>query len=519
MLNISKEDLKKLNEEQNQIINSEARKIVVHAGPGSGKTYTMVQKIKKELEEIKDYQGIIACSFSREASKQLEHKIKENENNEQANNSYIGTIDSFVINEIIVPFKNRLLKSQNLPCENQEVSFYFPPYDSKSSQLEKEGIRDDNKTEIEECAGEWLNKLFNGVYEISCASYCWATYLIKTCDILSQYIAAKYTTIYIDEAQDMNAFQHMFFKNLIHQCDLKIVLIGDKNQSIYEFRGARPEQFYNLRHKGYREYEITYSVRCHKSIIDFSNLLLNPNFKYEKHDDVRVKLNKLPTADFISQLEGNYYILCKTNDKTRQVYKYLRDHQMDVILSQQIAISDKNFSDNYLGLIEDILKYKVNLKNKNPKLVVSREELKTSLSNYVIEEQIQDRFLSVGDLTDLEYIIKVFKIFKISLPPGVIGSLKEELSKEEVLNHYKNFDKPNRVMTIHASKGLEADNVFVLLEEPFKYDNAYKRELFVAFTRAKNNLYISKSKEIRKQITECDEDLNRIIKKITNPDK
>ena len=35
---------------------------------GSGKTYTVVKKIEKELQEIENYQGIIACSFTKEAS-------------------------------------------------------------------------------------------------------------------------------------------------------------------------------------------------------------------------------------------------------------------------------------------------------------------------------------------------------------------------------------------------------------------------------------------------------------------
>lgn len=46
-------------EEQNKIIDSRCKYIIVSACPGSGKTYTLVKKIKKELNEIADYQGII----------------------------------------------------------------------------------------------------------------------------------------------------------------------------------------------------------------------------------------------------------------------------------------------------------------------------------------------------------------------------------------------------------------------------------------------------------------------------
>ena len=39
--------------------------LLVH---GSGKTYTVVKRIEKELQEIENYQGIIACSFTKEVN-------------------------------------------------------------------------------------------------------------------------------------------------------------------------------------------------------------------------------------------------------------------------------------------------------------------------------------------------------------------------------------------------------------------------------------------------------------------
>ena len=49
--NLSEKELNKLCEQQNAIINSNYDRIVVSAGPGSGKTYTIVRKIAKELKE------------------------------------------------------------------------------------------------------------------------------------------------------------------------------------------------------------------------------------------------------------------------------------------------------------------------------------------------------------------------------------------------------------------------------------------------------------------------------------
>ena len=53
-------------------------------------------------------------------------------------------------------------------------------------------------------------------------------------------------------------------------------------------------------------------------------------------------------------------------------------------------------------------------------------------------------------------------------------------------------------MTIHSSKGLESDNVIIVLDNRYNNINEeFKNKLFVAITRAKNKVYIlSKNNEV-----------------------
>lgn len=512
MLNISQRNLEKLSKQQLEIINSKERKIVVHAGPGSGKTYTMVKMITKELEEIDDYRGVIACSFTQEASSQLEKKVKEMSKNTEY--SYIGTIDSLIINEIINPYKNRLLKSLGLVHDTKELTFSFPEYQSKASELTRQGIKEYNKTERENYEKKWIQGLESGNYEISFAAYTWATKLVQDSEIVSKYLSSKYTTVYIDEAQDMNEFQHKFFEIFVEKCNVKIVLIGDKNQSIYKFRGSRPEYFFDLTDKGYTEYKITESVRCHKSIIDFSNLLIDRSFIYDIHDDCRVYYNVSPTLENLNKTQGNYYILCESNSKALEVYNYLTSNGIDIILSKKLTIKDKNYSDNYLQLIEEIIRYRVNLDNKDPKQVVSVLDFKDILGNYQLYTKLKDNIIYDSSSSLIRYIEKIMTLIEIPLPDDVRDNLKKELLDEKVINQYKNFSNINRIMTIHASKGLEVDNVYVILNKVYKYDEEYKRKLFVAFTRAKNYLFISKSKESYYLTEPYESDFQDILTKI-----
>lgn len=100
-----------LEKQQNEIINADERKIVVSAGPGSGKTFTLVKRLEKKFNETENYKAIIT-SFTKEASNQLRDRTC---NIDGINESYIGTLDSFIMKEIILPYKNRYLKECNLP--------------------------------------------------------------------------------------------------------------------------------------------------------------------------------------------------------------------------------------------------------------------------------------------------------------------------------------------------------------------------------------------------------------------
>lgn len=104
-MNNKEKIMEKLKHEQSTIIDSKENYILVSACPGSGKTYTIVKKIEKELENIENYQGIIACSFTKEASEELKCRINKKYD---LSNCFVGTIDSFIKN-IICKFINRAL--------------------------------------------------------------------------------------------------------------------------------------------------------------------------------------------------------------------------------------------------------------------------------------------------------------------------------------------------------------------------------------------------------------------------
>ena len=71
---------KALIEEQEIIVNSNKKYIVVSAGPGSGKTYTIIRKAVRELKMLESNdieKGLILCSFTREASLEIQKRLNK----------------------------------------------------------------------------------------------------------------------------------------------------------------------------------------------------------------------------------------------------------------------------------------------------------------------------------------------------------------------------------------------------------------------------------------------------------
>lgn len=142
-------------------------------------------------------------------------------------------------------------------------------------------------------------------------------------------------------------------------------------------------------------------------------------------------------------------------------------------------------------------------------------DFKDFLGNYQVYNKLNNTIIYNAKLSLIEYIEKILELVGVPLTSIIKENIVKELTDEKVINHYKNFSDVDRVMTIHASKGLEADSVYVVLNKVYKYDEEYKRKLFVAFTRAKNNLYISKSRESSKMIEPIDYDFRNILKKLS----
>jgi superfamily I DNA/RNA helicase len=150
------EILRLLSEQQEQIITASEPKILISAGPGSGKTRTISGKIARILASLTEEEGVIAISFTREAASELRGRIAREADLKR---SFIGTFDSLILEEIVDPFKNRFLSAKNMPMVDEKLKFRLPIRNSEIDVLTKSGPSILNKKSLQHCYQEWIQNL------------------------------------------------------------------------------------------------------------------------------------------------------------------------------------------------------------------------------------------------------------------------------------------------------------------------------------------------------------------------
>ena len=303
----------------------------------------------------------------------------------------------------------------------------------------------------------------------------------------------RYDLLLVDEAQDLNRCQ----QELAKRAGKRLILCGDPKQAIYGFAGADAE---SMRRMG-RELEatqvgcvtlpLTVTRRCGKAIVKEAQRLV-PDFEafetngegkisYAAYDDACYEDGRSKGISvYHPMVADGDMVLCRVNAPlVSQCFRFLRAGRKAIIRGRDIG----------QGLISTVKKMKAgNVADLIGKLSdwlhaeVSKENAKRNPSEAKIIG-LQDRFDCLScfaeSATTVDGVIaKIESVFSDNNGSGIILS------------------------SVHKSKGLEADRVFLLqpkgatIPHPMA-KTAWQRDqevnlLYVGVTRAKNELvYVS----------------------------
>ncbi len=514
---------------QNSIIEYGGNTVVM-ASPGSGKTFVISEKIKKILgdDSLLNYQGVIAISYTRKASSNLKQRTLVD--GVWSKNSFFGTIDSFCLTQIVLPFGGFAMGYAN--CEVVPVAYCDL---TEEQRTEFRWLTEGHPPYGEIKVPTW--KLFYGLYtegKVMIESLeLLALHILKECPACRKYIKARYKYIFIDEFQDADEYTNGILLELI---DLGIIgnVVGDVNQSIFGFAHKSSKYLTALeQHPDFTSFRLAKNFRCTASIINYSNRLMDKNCtlidtndegvelisvdgteervasyidKYIKEDckknsvtdksDVAILVKNKRTQELINQyLETPHRVVESTeldadlNPRSR-LYGLLLQFYLDVTM-------------RFIEIIDEFLDYEALTENERNRLNQIKDEIR-SVGMAEIRDELPRLFKAVGD---------------IILPEQNEGKSKTHLetilSKKELLDTYNPITGDEvLIMTLHKAKGLEFDIVYHLnmnqWELPYKkiingdFDNPsypnWRQDLdlhYVGVTRAKKACYLITSSQRR----------------------
>lgn len=309
-----------MNEKQLEAVKSLENTLVV-AGAGSGKTFTIVNKIKYLLDNnIYKENELLVISFTNESVNDLKRKIDYNLDIMTFHKLAITLINNpdmkisneyylkFIINEYFNSYgkynkkQNKLIKRilQEMDIDNlKKLIFTF-------INLYKSNYNDINYLLNLYQKSHFINKIYFKIIleiyhiynqEIESSNLYDFNDMIKiaTNNINNNQIKTNYKYIIIDEFQDTSLNRFKLIDAIMKQNNAKIFVVGDDYQSIYRFSGCNLDIFLNFNKlvSNLNIINLDYNYRNPKEIIDVANSFIMKNKNQIKKETICLKnINK-----------------------------------------------------------------------------------------------------------------------------------------------------------------------------------------------------------------------------------
>ena len=308
----------KLTDEQRKVVEDFGATMRVLAGPGTGKTFCIVERIRHLLSTRKiSSKEICAITFTTAAAGQLRERLEEKGFN-PSSLPYVNTLHGLAMGILKKHFKRVGLRKNFRPVDNivERIIIKDVVEDLKANSMNlsrsdikkfkdaffqnKTKSRIPNHTIRTPQEGKILTK-FVSSYSDNLSFYNavdWQDILHKSIELVDYYsdikknIYKKTQYLLVDEYQDLNPLEQEFVDKICGNAK-GLCVVGDDDQSIYEtFRFADPQGLIDFpkRYEGTNEHYITLCRRCPPKVIEYALKLI-------KHNDKRVKEKKLVPFD------------------------------------------------------------------------------------------------------------------------------------------------------------------------------------------------------------------------------
>lgn len=497
---------------------------MVLAGPGSGKTLTITKRIEYLIQTYKvNPEEILVITFTKAASGEMRERFAKLGNSGRSPVTF-GTFHGIYYGILKWAYK---LNAANIFSEEQKYQLLKQIVNKMEIEI------DDEKDFLQGIAGEISNiknnqilpeeyeslncseNVFRQIYEnyeaerkklrkIDFDDMLVLVYELfkKRPDILKMW-QGKFKYILIDEFQDINRVQYDVIRMLAAPED-NLFIVGDDDQSIYRFRGARPEIMLGFQkdYPGTKEIVLDVNYRSTKAVVNAAARVIRHNVnRYRKEivttneqgETVHIQEVKNPIEESKYVINGireaekrgvpmsDIAVLFRTNVEARAIVETFMEYNVPFHMKEHVS----NLYEHFIA--RDLIAYmKMALGDRSRKLFL---EIMNRPNRYIGRDSVEMGEISFESLRkfycDKDWMLDRidqlevdFRILRQMAPYGAIQYIRKRIGYDEFLKEYAQFRKMKVEDLNETMREIEERaKAFRTIEEWFAHIEEYSEEL------------------------------------------
>ncbi len=517
-------------ESQQRAIRHKDGPMMVLAGPGSGKTTVITHRVKYLVEKHGVEPGsILVITFTKAAAAEMKQRFQKLMGGRSLPVSF-GTFHAVFFSILKHAYR---YDASNIVREEQRLQFIRELMDKLDLDVEDEAeFAGSILSEISAVKGDMINldyyyskncseaifkKLYKGYEEALLRKnlldfddmlvMCYELFTQRK-DILSAW-QRKYRYILVDEFQDINRVQYEIVKMLALP-ENNLFIVGDDDQSIYRFRGAKPEIMlgFGKDYPGMQQTLLGINYRSTANIVDTAgNLIAHNKTRFPKAiradrgvgrpvvtavwEDAQAETKGIveEIQDYVRM--GYHYADIAVLYRTNMEPRLLMERLMEFNIPFQMRDALPNLYDHWIT--QDILTYiriardelakhrrarraeAIRIINR-PKRFISREALEgQEISWDAVKSWYQDKDWMVERIEQLEYDLKM--IGKMA-PVAAVNYIRKAVGYDDYLREYAQYRRMKAEELLEMADQLQESAAgFKTMEAWFVHMEEYGEQL------------------------------------------
>lgn len=513
---------------QKKAIEHGAGPLMVLAGPGSGKTFVITHRIKYLIEGLGiNPAHILVVTFSRAAAKEMKDRFERLYNKTLVTfgtfhsvffsllkTAYGFTSEQIASDELRYSLIKDLIKKNSIM--NEDINNLSGNLLNEIALIKQDNINIKNYYS-NSIASDVFKKLYRE-YEAELEvrnKLDFEDMLSLTYELLNgrkdilEAIQNRYRYILVDEFQDINFLQYNIIK-LMAGKDQNITVVGDDDQSIYRFRGARPEIMFGFERdfRNVSKVFLDINFRSSTQIVDASTKLISFNSKRfpktftakngsgapvsviefkNPFSEVNTIVNDIREYIKANQDINNIAVLYRTNLSPRLLIERMMKNNIPFTIRDAIP----NLFEHWVS--KDIISYiklALNMGNKTdllrisnkPNRYISRDSLSSSKANIeTLFDYYEDKSYMIKRIIELREHLRTIKNLK---PSTALRYIRTVVGYDEYIEEYCDMN------------GIESDDCYTILGDLENSASEYNtfNDWFVHMEEYKKELIESRKK-------------------------